>query len=213
MRRAFSARTFLQARTFSSVPPWARIQQTPKKLRILIVDGYEKRSHDEFDAVGLKYASVLYTEMISANSPKNVEIQFDTIFPCHQGYVPLTDDHLSSYDAAAFTGSSLSAYGPEAGVKIQLALMKRTFDCGISSFGSCWGMQIAAMAMGGKVGLNPLGREVGFGRKIALSQAGRQHAMFAGKKSVFEAFESHSDIVCELPPGAVVLVWSMRISF
>jgi GMP synthase (glutamine-hydrolysing) len=56
--------------------------------------------------------------------------------------------------------------------------MARTFETGVSSFGSCWGLQIAAVACGGKVELNPKGREVGVGRKVMLSGEGRDHPMF-----------------------------------
>ena len=56
--------------------------------------------------------------------------------------------------------------------------MARTFETGVSSFGSCWGLQIAAVACGGKVELNPNGREVGVGRKVMLSGEGRDHPMF-----------------------------------
>jgi GMP synthase (glutamine-hydrolysing) len=69
--------------------------------------------------------------------------------------------------------------------------MKDTFACGVSSFGSCWALQIAAVALGGKVELNPKGREVGIGRKVSMTPEGRAHPMFAGKKSVFECFMSH----------------------
>ena len=60
----------------------------------------------------------------------------------------------------------------------QVDLMARTFETGVSSFGSCWGLQIAAVACGGKVELNPNGREVGVGRKVMLSGEGRDHPMF-----------------------------------
>ncbi|KAH8050394.1 glutamine amidotransferase class-I [Aureococcus anophagefferens] len=119
-------------------------------------------------------------------------------------YVPPSDDALAAFDAAAFTGSSYSAYAPDVDVARQVDLMRRTFDCGVSSFGSCWGIQIAAVALGGRVELSPNGREVGFGRKVALTPEGRGHPMYAGKKSCFHAFMSHSDEVSVVPPGAVV---------
>ena len=101
-------------------------------------------------------------------------------------------------------GSSYSAYAPDEDVTRQVDLMARTFEQGVSSFGSCWGVQIAAIALGGTVELNPLGREVGVGQKVALTAEGRGHPMFAGKKSVFSAFMSHSDEVTRVPACAVV---------
>jgi len=176
-----------------------------RNLRLLVVDGYEDKSRVEFDSVGMQYASDLYIDLIKRNTPSDVAITFDKIFPCTTGHVPLSDEELASYDGVAWTGSSLSAYGEQPGVKVQEKLMQQTFQCGTPSFGSCWGLQMAAQALGGKVELNPKGREVGIGRKISLSEAGRTHPLFSGKKSVFECFESHGDEVTALPDGGVVL--------
>ena len=42
-------------------------------------------------------------------------------------------------------------------------------------FGSCWGLQVITAAAGGSVRKNPKGREIGFGRGIRLTEAGRKH--------------------------------------
>jgi GMP synthase (glutamine-hydrolysing) len=72
-------------------------------------------------------------------------------------------------------------------------------------FGSCWGLQVAVSAAGGRVRRNPLGREFGFARRIELQDAGRRHGMFRGKPAVFEAITVHRDDIEQLPAGAVVL--------
>ena len=71
--------------------------------------------------------------------------------------------------------------------------------------GSCWGAQLAAVAAGGKCEANPKGREFGVGRKILLTTEGRSHPMYDGKHGVFDAFESHGDIITQLPEGGVLL--------
>jgi len=150
-------------------------------LKVLIVDGYAASSRAEFTAVGLPFASELYKDMLTRHSP--VPLDFHTVFPCSDEYEPLGDAALAAFDGAAFTGSSYSAYAPDEDVRRQVELMSRTFECGVSSFGSCWALQIASVALGGTVELNPMGREVGVGQKIALTAEGRGHPMFAGKKS------------------------------
>jgi GMP synthase (glutamine-hydrolysing) len=52
---------------------------------------------------------------------------------------------------------------------------------------------------------NPNGREIGFGRGIRLTEAGRKHPMYVGKLDVFNAPTVHLDEVETLPPGATVL--------
>lgn len=118
---------------------------------------------------------------------------------------------LKEYDGVAWSGSSFSVptsppspqelscdmqiYADDPGVKQQIDMAKQCFADQIPCFGSCWGLQIAAYAVGGRVELNPLGREYGIGRKMAVTDIGRGHPLLAGKKSTFDAFISHSDHV------------------
>jgi GMP synthase (glutamine-hydrolysing) len=71
-------------------------------------------------------------------------------------------------------------------------------------FGSCWGLQVAATAAGGTVRLNPRGREIGFGRKITLTDYGRGHPMHQGRPVAFDAPTVHSDEIGALPPDITV---------
>ena len=73
------------------------------------------------------------------------------------------------------------------------------FAAGVPFFGSCWGLQVAVTAAGGEVRANPRGREFGFARRILLSDAGREHPLFAGKPAVFEAPTVHRDEIAALP--------------
>ncbi len=80
--------------------------------------------------------------------------------------------------------------------------------CSIPStplFGSCWGLQVITIAAGGSVRRNPKGREIGFGRRIRLTAAGRGHPMYAGKDEVFDAVTVHLDEVETLAPSMQVL--------
>ncbi len=69
----------------------------------------------------------------------------------------------------------------------QIELAKAVFAAGVPFFGSCWGLQVAVTAAGGEVRANPRGREFGFARRILLTEAGREHRLFAGKPAAFEA--------------------------
>ena len=60
-------------------------------------------------------------------------------------------------------------------------------------------------AAGGSVRKNPKGREIGFGRGIRLTEAGRKHPMYVGKLDVFNAPTVHLDEVEALPAGSTVL--------
>ena len=103
------------------------------------------------------------------------------------------------------TGSALNIYNGGAPVTRQIELVKAVFAAGVPFFGSCWGLQVAVTAAGGEVRANPRGREFGFGRRILLSDAGREHPLFAGKPAVFEAPTVHRDEIASLPAGAATL--------
>ncbi|MFT4115337.1 type 1 glutamine amidotransferase [Bradyrhizobium sp.] len=111
---------------------------------------------------------------------------------------------LEGYDGMAVTGSSLNIYQREPESTRQIDFLKEVFGRGIPVFGSCWGLQLAAVAAGGDVQLNPAGREVAFARKIILTSAGRRHPMHAGRSEAFDAPAIHSDIVTRLPANTVV---------
>jgi GMP synthase (glutamine-hydrolysing) len=103
------------------------------------------------------------------------------------------------------TGSALNVYSRELAVQRQIELVKAVFDAGLPCFGSCWGLQVGVTAAGGTVVRNPRGREFGIGRRITLTAAGRDHAMFQGKPEVFEAPTVHVDTVESLPPNSTPL--------
>jgi GMP synthase (glutamine-hydrolysing) len=112
---------------------------------------------------------------------------------------------LESYDGVTMTGSALNIYNGGVPVNRQVELAKAVFAAGVPFFGSCWGLQVAVTAAGGEVRANPRGREFGFARCVLLSDAGRQHALFAGKPAAFEAPAIHRDEIASLPPGALTL--------
>jgi len=115
-----------------------------------------------------------------------------------------TPEPLDSYDGVAITGSSLNIYQREIESLRQIDFVREVFARGIPMFGSCWGLQLATVAAGGEVGLNPAGKEVAFARKITLTPAGRDHPMHAKRDAMFDAPAIHSDIVTRLPQGSIV---------
>jgi GMP synthase (glutamine-hydrolysing) len=112
---------------------------------------------------------------------------------------------LENYAGVTMTGSALNIYNGGAAVTRQVELVKAVFAAGVPFFGSCWGLQVAVTAAGGEVRANPRGREFGFARRVALSDAGREHPLFAGKPIVFEAPTVHRDEIASLPAGAATL--------
>ena len=168
-------------------------------LQFLIIDGYAKASRDDFDVAGMRHAWKLYEDLLKQHLP-NAESK--VWFPSDNAEPPAGP---ANFHAVLWTGCNLTIYADEDRVLRQIEYAQKAFEVGTPSFGSCWGMQMAAVAAGGEVEANPKGREMGLARKIHLTEAGRDHPLMRGKPPVFSAFISHVDQVTKLPPGATVL--------
>ena len=77
-------------------------------------------------------------------------------------------------------------------------------DQHIPILGICYGHQLLAQALGGKVGFHPLGREIGT-VPIELTEHSRHDPLFSQSPSQFYANVTHAQSVIELPPGSVLL--------
>lgn len=112
---------------------------------------------------------------------------------------------FADYDAVVVTGSALNIWQmtPEATRQIEVA--RAVFRANVPFFGSCWGLQLAAVAAGGVVHANPRGYEVGFARKIRATKAGAAHPLLEGRPEAFDAPCTHYDEVATLPPDATLL--------
>jgi len=174
----------------------------PSLLRFLIIDGYPKASRDEFDVVGMKHAWRLYAEMLKRYLP---EAEYSVWLPSDH---PAPPDGLGpeNYAGILWTGCNLTIYHlDDARVTRQIEFARKSYEVGAPGFGTCWGIQMAAVGAGGEVRANPRGREMGIARKIRLTAEALHHPMLEGKPPVYNGFTSHLDEVTQLPPGGVLL--------
>lgn len=171
-------------------------------LHFLIIDGYPKKSRDHFDATGMPHAWRQYADMLLAHMP---DAAYDVLLPSDEGSRLPDGAGLDSYAGVLWTGCNLTIYDDDPRVRRMIELAGQIYSRGVPSYGSCWGIQMAVVAAGGRVALNPRGREMGLARKIRLTDEGRGHPFMDGKPQVYDAFISHYDEVVELPPGARLL--------
>src|SRR3954468_13741498 len=112
---------------------------------------------------------------------------------------------LSDFDGVMFPGSPLHIYDPDPCVRPQRDFARVAFAAGLPVWGSCWGLQLAVVALGGSVRRNPRGRELPIARAITVTEAGRAHPLLASRSAVFDALCSHLDEIETVPPNAQVL--------
>jgi GMP synthase (glutamine-hydrolysing) len=170
--------------------------------RILVIDGNEAATRAKHVSVGGTDSGDGYAATLRRLEPG---VQADIVRPADREPELPEGVALKDYAGAVITGSALNVYSRETAVLRQVELVKAVFEAGLPTFGSCWGLQVGVTAAGGTVVRNPRGREFGFGRRITLTQAGRDHAMFQGKPEVFEAPTVHVDTVESLPPNSTAL--------
>ena len=170
--------------------------------RLLLMEGNTAAKCSLMHELGARTSSEIYIEAIAAHYP---DIELEVLHGADEGVAMPNGRTWNDYAGFVITGSALHAYDPDFEVTNQIALLTEAAEAGLPIFGSCWGLQIAAMAAGGEVAFNSKGREVGFARKILLNEAGRAHPMFKGKAPVFDAACIHYDEVIRMPEGATLL--------
>lgn len=170
---------------------------------ILIVDGYPVEDRKNLAECGMDTAGDLYAQMLVGICPKTT---FKIVFPTDPGTTLPNGTALENFDGVAWTGSSLTVHDQtDTRVHRHIELAREAFRVGVPQYGTCWGIQIAAVAAGGTVAANPNGREMGVARKITLTPSGRGHDLYTDKPSTFDGYVSHFDEVTHVPPGSDVL--------
>ncbi len=173
-----------------------------KPIRLLVVEGNVREAREAHargygQTPGDSYASVVRHLEPSAIC--------DIAMPADEGANLPDPAGLQSYDGIFLTGSSLHIYQIAPPVTRQIELMRAIYKSGTPCFGSCWGIQMGAVAAGGTVLANPAGREIGFARRIVPTEAGVRHPLLEGRPQAFDAPAIHLDAVV-MPPSDVTVL-------
>jgi len=170
--------------------------------RLLVLEGNTAEGRERQAAAGGVAASEGYAKLLAELWPGAT---VDICFPADPGANLPDGTGLESYDGIAITGSALHIYNGGPAIAAQIELARSVYRSKTPMFGSCWGLQVATVAAGGTVRRNPLGREIGFARRVRVTEAGLDHPLYEKKPPVFEALTVHLDEVEGLPPKAEVL--------
>jgi GMP synthase-like glutamine amidotransferase len=134
---------------------------------------------------------VRFTQLLAQVRPN---WQF-SVFEVVQGQFPETP---SDFDGYMITGSPASVNDPDPWLDRLQGFIRACFAEGAPQFGACYGHQVIATALGGKVALAPGGWRLGLYEgpgTLAFQDAGETIRLYA----------CHVEQVTELPEGAVVL--------
>lgn len=176
--------------------------------RLLVIEGNTAEARARQASLGTRPYAESYVDVLRSLQP---EVTPDIIRPADEGVALPDIGALSLYDGVVLTGSWLNIYEGGGPIERQIELIRRVFASGTPLFGSCWGLQVATVAAGGKVRRNPKGREIGIATPIQRTTAGKSHPMLAGKPDPYVAITVHLDEVEVPAPGSTVLAgndWS-----
>lgn len=174
--------------------------ETP--LTLCIINGYPKKNREVLDESQVAQAHDLYLNFLRNYLPNS---HFDILYVADLDVSLPSGTALTSYDGFIWTGSNLTLYHDVPEVTRQIELSRAIYQAGVPQFGSCWGVQMAAMAAGGEVKKNPRGREWSIARDICVNETGQAHPMYTGKPPRFDAFIMHLDEVTRIPEGGTLL--------
>ena len=179
-----------------------------KPFRFLVVEGNVRAAREAHrDSFGLTPAES-YAASVQTFASDAV---CDIALPADEGANLPDAAGLESYDGVFLTGSALNIYNIEPAVTRQIELMRSVYQSRVPVFGSCWGLQIGAVAAGGTVHLNPKGWEIGFARAITRTDAGRTHPLLAGRPDSWTAPAYHLDEIA-VPPGETIVLARNSVS-
>ncbi|NQU51183.1 MAG: type 1 glutamine amidotransferase [Bacteroidetes bacterium] len=171
-------------------------------MHLLIVEGNSKEIWAKREASGGVPYHKRFLAMLKILQPvADVEV----VFPAEDDSSLPSINKLKTFDGILWTGSSLYINDPIPAVTRQLAFAEDVFESGVPIYGSCWGLQIATMVAGGQVSTSPNGRELGVSKPIELTEAGKNHPYFQGRKEKFNALCIHLDEVVQPPKNSIIL--------
>ena len=177
--------------------------ETKPRMAICILNGYPRASRENFDRNGVGHPHDFFRDFLGRHLPAAA---VDVCYVADRDQPLPAGAELNAYSGFIWTGSDLTIYKRnDPRVTRQIALARAIFASGVPMFGSCWGVQMAAVAAGGEVARNPKGREWGLAHDITLTDAGRRARLMAGKPARFDGFIMHLDEVIRLPAQATLL--------
>ncbi len=123
-----------------------------------------------------------------------------TVFKVSEGELPPPAEEDWPFDGLVISGSQSSVYEDRPWIAQLTAWFRGAQAALVPALGVCWGHQFIAQALGGRV-VAMDAYELGY---TSIDRYGSDPIMRQLPES-FVAFETHSDRVAELPPGAVPL--------
>lgn len=167
---------------------------------LLIVESNPTETVDAVKNKGWLSAGETYGSALKASASN---VSFGICMPYAKSF-NLNDLDLASYDGFVFTGSSVTWCVNDVEATILRQTLEKLFELGKPILGSCNGLQLANVVLGGQCGPAPKGKEIGVARNIRITPEALNHPIHQGRNQQFSALCVHRDHITKLAPGAVI---------
>ena len=139
---------------------------------------------------------------------ERTRLEWSQMVSLNVAHSDLSELSLNEYDVLLIGGAGeYSATADYPWMNDLLKLIQTAYDNKFPTFGSCWGHQVIARALGGTVIHDPGLSEMGC-LPISLTEAGEVDRLFTDFPASLPANMGHHDRVTELPKDAVQLAVS-----
>ena len=168
-----------------------------KKLKILLLQA--RRQNDP----------IIINELNCFSRSLNIEKKYFTIKDLTRDNVKYSD--IKKHDFIIIGGSGDYSIAKGGFFMNQtMDIMKFIFDKSKRTFGSCWGFQAMAKAIGGEVTNNLKLAELGT-VELELTKEGQKDPIFGKMEKKFLCQMGHEDIVTKKPENSIILASSEKI--
>ncbi|MEL6220571.1 MAG: type 1 glutamine amidotransferase [Pseudomonadota bacterium] len=168
--------------------------------RVLVLEGNPPELLAARYSAGLPGMAEAYGAALRCHMP---ELEVEILRPYFPDYT-FDPSALEDVDGVVCTGSGVQWSADDARARPFWALFESAFLAGVPVLGSCWGLQVGAVVLGGAVEASPNGSELGIARCVRLTDAGEDHSLHAGRSMEFQALCIHRDEISAVPEGAIV---------
>ncbi|MEE2789421.1 MAG: glutamine amidotransferase [Myxococcota bacterium] len=120
-----------------------------------------------------------------------------------------TFPHAELVDGLIISGSACTVLDRAPWSEASKSWILDVIQHGIPTLGVCYGHQLIADGLGGRVGVNPAGREIG----VCTVKACADDPLFDGLPEEFAVIQTHVDTVLEMPQSATEIALSDKGRF
>jgi GMP synthase (glutamine-hydrolysing) len=123
-------------------------------LRILVFNGTPQAAESRLVEAGSRTYDTLIREAFDRHLADRAKIDYFTLRVADGKRLP-QGLGIVDFDGVWISGSPFNAYRPDQpSVQAQIDLVREIWEKGVPAFGSCWGLQLMTVALGGTVHLN-----------------------------------------------------------